>query len=164
MKPFNLTKPYLLSQKYTLILYITIIISTSTISILSPYIIGDFLDALIAGGSVYVILRFCAIFGGLNILRIIIGYITSIINIKMQTQMSYNLNREVIEHIQGLSLSYTNKNDSAYLSQRIGGDSVSLIAFCISILQSITSNVIMLIIPFLANCTKNNVKFICSTN
>ena len=41
-----------------------------------------------------------------------------------------------------------NKNDSAYLSQRIGGGSVALIAFCISILQSITSNTIMLIVPF----------------
>ena len=149
MKPFDLTKSYLLSQRYALTLYVLIVISTTAISILSPYIIGDFLDTLIEGGNLGVIIRFSAIFGVLSLLRVVKGYITSIMYIKMQTQMSYNLNRDVIEHIQGLSLSYINQNNSAYLSQRASSDSVSLIAYSIGILQNMITNVIMLVVPFI---------------
>ena len=148
MKPFLISKPYLLSQKRALIVYVLIILATAAISILSPYIVGSFLDNLIEGADISVILRFCAVFGGLSLIRIVKGYVTAIMYTRMQTKMSYDFNMDTIRHIQGLSLSYTSGKDSAYLSQRVGSDTGGLIVFCISILQSIITNVIMLIVPF----------------
>ena len=78
MKIFALCKPYLLSQKHNLFAYIALTLLTAAISILSPYIIGGFLDGLIQGGDAAVVLRFAVIFGALNLLRIIKGYISAI--------------------------------------------------------------------------------------
>ncbi|MCL2592287.1 MAG: ABC transporter ATP-binding protein/permease [Defluviitaleaceae bacterium] len=121
---------------------------STAIGILSPYIIGAFLDSLIYGGDINVVLSFAAIFGGLNIVKILKGYITSIMYIKIKTKMSYDLNSDAIKHIQSLSLSYINQNNSAYLNHRLNLDSNEIITFCITIIQSIATNAIMLIVPF----------------
>jgi len=121
---------------------------STAIGILSPYIIGAFLDTLILGGDIHAILRFSAIFGGLNIIRILKGYITSIMYIKIKTKMSYDLNGDAIKHIQNSSLSYINQNNSVYLNHRVNLDANEIITFCITIMQSIATNVVMLIVPF----------------
>jgi len=148
MKPFYLCKPYLLYHKHALIAYITIILAGAAIAILSPYIIGDFLDTLISGADMGVIFSFCIIFGGMSLLKTIKGYVAGIMYTKMQVNMSYKFNRAVIKHIHGLSLSYLNQEDSGYLSQRVGVDTASLVGYCISVLRNIISNVIVLVAPF----------------
>jgi len=155
MKPFSISKPYLLSQKYNLIVYVLIILFVAAISIISPYIVGGFLDDLISGGGTEVILKFAIIFGGLNVVRILLGYISAMMNTKMQTKMGYSFNMDTIKHIQGLSLTYTNQKDSAYLNQKITNDVYALIAFCVSILQSILTNIVLLIIPFVILLSMN---------
>lgn len=155
MKIFHLCHPYITQYRWKLTIYITIILVATTITLLSPHILGDFLDTLIAGTDITSVLYFCAIFGGLNVLRILLGYITSIIYVKMQTQMGYDLNMYIVRHVQGLSLSYSNNQDSAYLNQRINNDANSLIIFCITILQNIITNVIMFIVPFVILLTMN---------
>ena len=155
MKIFYLCQKYLIQYRYQLIIYIAITLISTAITILSPYILGDFLDTLITGADITSVLRFCAVFGGLNILRILMGYATSIIYVKVQTKMGYDLNMSVIKHVQSLSLSYFNKQDSAYLNQRINNDANNLIIFCITILQSIITNVIMFIVPFVVLLAMN---------
>jgi len=155
MKPFRLCKPYLKTQKYSLLTYVILTFSSVIISILSPYIIGDFIDTLISEASIRVIVRFCVIFGGLNVLRIMKNYITNYMNTKMQLEMSYSLNIDVIKHIQSLSLSYSSQLDSAYLSQRIGGDTNNLISFCISVFKNIITNTITIFVPFIILLTMN---------
>jgi len=155
MKPFRLSKPYLLSQKRALIVYVLIILASSAITILSPYIIGDFLDTLIEGADIGVIMRFSAVFGGLSLIKIVKGYVTSVLYVKMRTKMVYGLNMDVIKHVQGLSLSYINSKDSAYLNQRVNSDAYGLITFCITVLQSIITNVVLLVVPFIVLLSMN---------
>jgi len=149
MHIFALCKPYLLSCKYALAVYIFLALTTVIITILSPYILGDFIDNLIKGADVYTILRFCLIFGGLGLFSIVKGYITSLLYVKIQNKMGYGFNKAVLRHIQRASLSYINKKDIAYISSRVNNDANSLIGFCISVLQSIITNAIMLVIPFI---------------
>jgi len=141
-------KKYFLRHKFQLLLYIAATIITTAIGIASPYIIGDFLDALVSGANFNAIIWFCVIFGGLNVFKIIKGYVTSIVYVKMQAQMSYELNSDTIKHVQNLSLTYVNQNDSAYLSQRINNDSSTVIVFGITILQSVLTNALTLVVPF----------------
>jgi len=155
MNIFTLCKKYLLQHKLQLSIYVAIAIAGTAISILSPYIIGDFLDNLIEGGDAGVILRFSMIFGSISVLGIVKNYSTSIMRVKMSIQMSYSLNRNAVRHIQNLSLSYINNKDSAYLNQRINSDSGSLIGFCISVMQSIITNIILLIVPFILLLSMN---------
>ena len=155
LKIFTLCKPYLLSHKYMLITYVLLILLSTTIAVITPYIVCGFVDDLIEGADVYVILRFCAVFGGLSLIRIVKNYITAVLNVKMQTKMGYSLNKDAIQHIQSLSLSYVNKQDNAYLNQRVNNDANSLIGFCIAVLQSILTNCIILIATLAVLFTMN---------
>ena len=119
MKIFTLCKPYLQSQIYSLIVYVAVALVSSAIAILSPYVIGGFLDELIIGGDVGVILRFSLIFGGLGILRILKGYVAAVMYVNIQARLSHRLNMDATKHIQNLSLTFADKEDSAYLSQRV---------------------------------------------
>ncbi|MCL1996426.1 MAG: ABC transporter ATP-binding protein/permease [Defluviitaleaceae bacterium] len=149
MKIFLLCKPYLLKHKFTLMMYMVISLASTAIAIISPRIIGDFLDDLIAGGDVGVVIRFCLIFGGLSLLGIVKNYAISMMQLRMRMSMGYSFNKNIMRHIYGTSLSYTNNKDSAYLSQRINNDAKNLIVFCISILQSTLTNLVALVVPFL---------------
>lgn len=148
MKILLFCKQYLQSQKYTIVAYIALTLLSSAIGIICPYIIGKFLDNLVAGADKSVIYRFCIIFGGLNIFKILNGYVTSIMYTKMQIQMGYDLNITVIKHIQSLSLSFINQKDGMYLNQRINGDSYNLFTFCLTTLQNLITNIILLVVPF----------------
>jgi len=142
--------------KYTLATHIIIVLTSSALGILSPFIIGSFLDNFIEGANVNDIIRFAAIFGTISLLKILKGYIASILHTKMQLDMGYAFNRDTINHIQSLSLSYINKQDSAYLSQRASMDTGNLVAFCISILQQVITNLVMIIIPFIILLSMNS--------
>ncbi|MCL2188710.1 MAG: ABC transporter ATP-binding protein/permease [Defluviitaleaceae bacterium] len=148
MKILTLCKPYLIAHKYALGIYIALTFTTVIITILSPYILGDFIDNLIQGAGVQTILRFCFIFGGLNLVRIIKGYITSLLYVKMHTQMGYDFTKAALQHVQRSSLSYSNKADIAYLNNRITTDANTLIGFSVSVLQSVLTNAVVLVVPF----------------
>ena len=74
---------------------------------------------------------------------------------RLQTDMAYQLNRDIIHHIQNLSLSYSSQTDTAYLVQRINSDSNELITFCMSVMQNIIGNIVILVIPFIIMMTIN---------
>ena len=148
MQPFKICKPYLLSHKYTLTIYIVIVLLVAAVGIISPYVIGDFLDSLIAGGNIGVIIRFCIIFGSLSLSKLIMNYVVTMMHVKMHLSMRFAFSMDVIRHIQDLSLSYINKEDNAYLSSKINGDTGSLIGYCIGVMQNIITNVMLLIVPF----------------
>ncbi|MCL2400738.1 MAG: ABC transporter ATP-binding protein/permease [Defluviitaleaceae bacterium] len=155
MKVLFFCKKYMFKHKITLIVYLAITITVSCISIISPFVIGNFLDALIEGGDIGVIVRFCVIFGGLSIAKLLIGYITSVMYIKVQSDISYSLNMDTIKHLQNLSLSYTNNKDSANLNQRVNIDAVEVITFSINLLSQFITNLVLLFIPFFILLTMN---------
>ena len=147
LKLFSLCKPYLLTCKYRIGVYLAISLTTTILTILSPYIIGSFLDVLITGADVGIILRFCAVFGGLNLIKIVNDYLVAIMRIKIINETSYDLKMDAIKHIQKASLSYIYGKDRAYLTQTIASDSRELIIFCLSISQNVIMHLISLIVP-----------------
>ena len=155
MKIFRLCKKYLLKYKYAIAVYVLLMLLSSALGILSPFIIGNFIDNFVEGADVHDIIRFAFIFGAISVIKIVMGYIASVIYVKMQSYMSYAFKLDTINHIQSLSLSYINKQDSAYLTQRIGADTGSLVSFCVSILQHVISNVVMFVVPFVILLSMN---------
>ncbi|MCL1994789.1 MAG: ABC transporter ATP-binding protein/permease [Defluviitaleaceae bacterium] len=155
MKIFKFCSKYLLSYKLMLAVHIFLVLCIAFIGILSPLITGNFLDSLVEGGTIEVVVRFCIIFAIISISNILIGYISTILHTKLQTNMAYNLNKDTIAHLQNLSLTYTNRIDTAYINQRVSGDSNEVMAFCIKVLQNTISSVMILVIPFAIMITIN---------
>ena len=147
MKILKLCKPYLLRHRYAVLVYVAMSLLATAISVLSPYLIGNFIDDLVEGGDMRVVLRFCVVFGGLSLIKILKGYVNALIYAKMYTKMSYELSMDTVRHIQALSLSYINGKDGAYLTQRIGNDSNSVMTFSINILQNTIAQAFAFIVP-----------------
>ena len=148
MKIFKVCKRHLIAHKTALIIYTSIILSTTAISMYLPMLIGGFIDVLIEAPNIEPVIRFSLIFAGLSIVRILLDYARTILYVKIQIKSGYSLMTNVVKHAQNLSLSFINKNDSAYLSQRINQDANTLIIFCITFFQNVVINILLLIIPF----------------
>ena len=112
-------------------------IITSLVGIVFPYITGNFADQLISAGDNQFIVRYILVFSGFGIFSLISGYISQCIYVKLQSRMAYEMGRDVIAHIQRVSLDFMQGKSAGYLNQQINNDTNSVIIFCISILQQI---------------------------
>ncbi|MCL1997853.1 MAG: ATP-binding cassette domain-containing protein [Turicibacter sp.] len=147
MKIFDLCKPYLIKYRKSIIIYLTISIFAGLFAMVNPFIIGDFIDSLIEGGNMGVVWRFSIIFATLNAMRTLLGYVTMLIYIKIQSRTAHEFSQDVIAYLQKLSLSFINKHDTNYLSQVINGDTNMLIIFCISVIHNFILNGLYFLVP-----------------
>lgn len=147
MKIFNICEKYLMNHKGSLTIYFFITIFVGLFALVNPFLIGNFIDSLIDGGTMTVVYRFAIVFTIINILKTSLNYITMIIYTKTQTKIAHGFSQDIIEHTHKTSLSFINKNDTNYLSQVINGDTNMLVIFCISIVQNFILNGIHLILP-----------------
>jgi len=113
-----------------------------------PYLSGNFIDILISQRRKYFIYNFCILYGCIGTLKIILGYFCPLLYVKMQVEMGYELNKDIVFHVQNLSLTYIQRQDSVFLSQNINTDSNNLIIFCLTIIQNFLTNALMISIPF----------------
>ena len=140
LKIFSFTKRYMLAHKWRLALYVFIGIAMSTGSLVSPLIMGNFVDMLLAADDIGFIFAYFALFGGVSAVSITLGYAASMLYVYLQTQMGFAMNRDFIERIQRMPIKHTQKYDAAYLNQRVNNDSNALVIFCIGIIQSVLVN------------------------
>lgn len=147
MKIIKFCKSYLLSQKGFLLLFISLSFLGSLVSTLSPYLLGDFIDHLVAGADEKDVFRFCVIFCAVIFFKIFKDYITSVLYAKMQVKMVYQLNMDVIKHLQSLSMSFFRNKEEEYLNQRINGDCHALITFSLTTLRDIISHSVLFLFP-----------------
>ena len=139
---------YMKKHRNKLSIYILLCIVMGLFSLATPYISGNFVDYLVSGNNFRFLLRYCFLYLSISLGSILIGYINNRLYIVLQTRMGFELNRDVIAHVQHLPLSFIENQDSAYLNQRINNDSNTLTTFCISIIQSVIINFVTVILSF----------------
>ena len=144
-KIFSFCKHYLAMYKWCLFFYVFLSLLGSGASLVSPYIMGDFIDQLINADGLGFIYRYFALFASISLATLLLGYISSRLYVKLQTQMGYALNRDFIKRLQHAPLNFTRQQDTAYLNQRINNDSNAVIIFCIGVIQSVLANAIIIV-------------------
>lgn len=142
-------KSYLLLYKLHLFIFIVISIIVSLSGLVSPFIIGDFIDQLMTAESMNFIFRYFTLFAGINLTTLILGYISGQLYVRLQMRLGYSLNRNIIKQLQQAPLDITNKYDTSYLNQRINNDANALIIFCIGITQNIIINIVLAVVTFM---------------
>ena len=143
-KLFIFSKRYLFMYKWRLFLYIAISVVVGTGTLISPYIIGDFIDQLMNAEDMSFIYRYFAIYASISLSSLGLGYISGRLYIQLQTRIGFALNRDFIQRLQYAPLSFTNRQDKAYLNQRINSDANSLIIFCIGVVQGVLVNMVII--------------------
>ena len=146
---FVFCKPYLFMHKWKIIVYMLVSIIVSVISIASPYVMGSFIDHLVYAIDTSFIYRYFMIFAGLCLLGFYFGYINNQLYVRLQSRIGYSINKNMLQHVQRLPLSYIKKQDSVYLNNRINNDSNSVIIFCLSIIQNIPVNLVVIVLPLI---------------
>jgi len=104
------------------------------------------MDQLLSANDMSFAAFYFILFVSINLISILISYIASMLYIKLQNRLGYALNCDFIKIIQNSTIGAIESHDTAYLNQRINNDSNALIIFCISIVQSIIINTIVVIV------------------
>lgn len=147
-KVFFLLAPYIRKQKNKMMFYVVFTTLLGTCSLLTPIINGRFIDLLLSSSTLhilYIYVVFSAIFALVNIG---ISFFVQRLFAVLQSKIAYELNREVISHINDLSLSYVHKYDPVYLSQIINGDANTISSYAMTVIQEVIINSVKLIAPF----------------
>ena len=79
---FKMCGKYLIKNKYSVICYGVLCLTSSMFSMISPYISGNFIDYLIVADNISKIYRYCFAFFGLFVFNQLIGYIVNRVYIK----------------------------------------------------------------------------------
>lgn len=119
---------------------------TTIISLIAPYINGKFVDILIASKQYRNVLTFTEIVFTINIAGILIGYLFKILQLRVKSYVSFELNLKIIRHLQKIPIEKFERFHPTYLNQRIRGDCETITNFWINNILSVVINIIALIL------------------
>lgn len=146
MKVFQIFKPYFIKYKWRIIIFIVLSLVVSISKLFIPYMSGKFIDQLIVNPTTDTIFAFSKIYLLIAIFQISFSYIIAVMNVKLNTEIAFSLNKNIISHLQKLPLTFLDSQNIAYLNQRVNTDSNNIVTFWLSLLTGILINSISLII------------------
>lgn len=121
----------------------------SLTSIIAPYLSGNFIDQLIHQKSLKVIINYCTVLIVIFAFQLLLGYCSSILYIRMQMNMGFQFNRDVVNHVQDMPIAYIDNQDTTYLNKIINNDTNTIIIFSLTVFQNTLINIITIVIPLL---------------
>lgn len=146
---FSLSKKFLARYKSSTLTFLLIVLVVSVISLLVPFVSGNFIDFLISNNSEPLLWRYCLAFAILSILGIFLGYFSNRIYIKTSTKISFDMTKDIVLHLQSLYITFIEKKNFAHLTQQIDADSKSITSFCFLFLQNAIVNTFKFIFPII---------------
>lgn len=138
--------------KYKIIyLYIVLSIILYILKIITPYLNGTLIDNLIYSKNIDIVLSYSLIIIIINLISIFISYLNSVTTSKLQMNITFDLNKKLILHMQKLPYLEVINYNSTYITQRMNNDSNilslfflnNIIAFFINIINIIFSLIIL---------------------
>ncbi|MEW8955521.1 ATP-binding cassette domain-containing protein [Clostridium sp.] len=118
----KLKKYIYLTSKYKLFLFVLLSLISVVYSMIMPYLNGKFLDYIIIDKNINFVLKFALLIAGFSIGTVVLNYILKILQICIQTDIAFNFNHDMIQHMQRIPLLKLEQFDSVYLNQRINSD------------------------------------------
>ncbi len=132
MKIIDLVKIYLLPHKKNIgIIFISNLLVIS-MTLLAPYLISKYIDDILVLGDQSVLIAkllpilLCFIIGK------VASYFLNINTVNLHYIATFNLNKDLIEHVQHLPLRYFENVDLVYLNKRINDDAQDIVEFLVN--------------------------------
>lgn len=134
------------SYRYHIFLYYFLGFIVNLISVISPYIVGRFIDIFsFPGTNIKDIIFYCTVFVTISSINLIISYIMDITFLKTSSKIIFDIICDLIAKVQNSSMLCVQVYDSAYLSQRLENDVNSLVNITFSIVSKFFSNIVVLL-------------------
>ena len=133
MRISEFVKKYSKNNRVLILELVVSNIVVATTSLLTPYFIANFIDALgneiNSNSSSY--LYALKIIIASYIVGKIFSYYSNVFKIKLHYGVAFSFNMDVINHIQSIPLSYFTDTDTAYLNKRVNDDVQDITEFII---------------------------------
>lgn len=142
-------KAYLDIIKHNMLLLFCVAMSgiiLTCLSSVSPFISSRFLDDLLSQMSSGVLLKYAIIYASLCLGQIAFNYVTTIVKSLLNCHMSQQLIRKVLLHLYQIPYSFLLGKDISSLTQKIYGDSQSVVGFIVETGAQIVNNIAMILI------------------
>lgn len=124
-------------------------LGTSLVNLFIPLLTGEFFNKMVESPNLDVVIDFGIILFFINIFNIVLNYWISRLNISVQVESSYNLNKKILASLSKSDILELNNMDRSYLNQRINNDVNTVIIFIIGLIKDIIINLATLTISFL---------------
>lgn len=124
-------------------LLIVIIIITFLIMSISPYLTGSFVDFMINNKDVHRVVYLSSIIMLIGIVGVVLAYCKNTLSVKITSQVSFDLLRDITKPFEKVKLSVVETIDSTYLTQQINTDVNVITGFVISNIIPVFMNVVL---------------------
>lgn len=146
MKDFIKYSFSILKRDYACLIYLTTLCTlTSILNLFLPLIAGNFINKLISNPRMGIITQYCLVILILNLISYFLAYMIMRLNISIQINSTFNLNKNILQKIQRVSLLYLQNKDIAYMNQRINNDVNTMVIFVINVIKDVLVNMISLL-------------------
>ena len=145
---FSKMLPFFLKYKWHTISVFVLVILSSLLGLLSPYVSGSFFidEVLNIEGKFYgQILKAIIIIAGTKLLSTVFMMIHSIVTAKISANVTYDLKKTIFESIQRLSLSFFSSRQTGGLMTQINQDSRSLYWFFVDGIPYFVTNIVQFV-------------------
>ena len=129
MKIIKFLKPYISKHKAETGAFILLSLALWALSIISPFIVGSYIDNLITAMGAEVIYQAVITLAIIWTLQLVFTYIRNILGAKLNSLISFEVQFGIIEHLKRLPIRYFSDKDSAYINQRVSSDSGNVTGF-----------------------------------
>ena len=131
-----------------IILFSVLSIGSSLISLFNTLLSGRFIDFLASPNCVEwkpQLCYYCILFLATIMISFAISFALGRIREKLHTMVSYNINRQMLVHIQQIPFSKTFFLDSSRITQQLQTDSNEIASYCINVIQNVPVSSVRLI-------------------
>lgn len=112
--------------------FVFMLLASFFLSVISPYLNGVFLDFLTYNHVIEEVLKFSVLIATVGILGAIMSYFANMATTKILTKTAFSLLLKLTTHIEHMKLRYIEKQNAAYVTQRIFNDVIQVTTFVIS--------------------------------
>lgn len=130
-----------------LALLIAVHILVSMAALATTYLSGRFIDDLLGKSDKSVLLRFVVLISGIAVAQIVLSFLCERLFLIVHNRCSYAITKAAVGHVQSVNHSFMQERSAAAMNQQINNDADTVTAYCVTILQNITSNFLALLIP-----------------
>jgi len=129
MKIIIFMKQYILKHKAEAGVFILLGLALWALSIISPFVVGSYIDNLVAAAGPEVVYQAVLTLAVIWTLQLVLTYFRNILSAKLSSLISFDVQYSIIEHLKRLPIRYFTDKDSAYINQRVSSDAGNVTGF-----------------------------------
>lgn len=113
---------YLGTRKWTLIVVLILVITSSALSLIGPYLLGTMIDGFLDVTTTRSFIYSLSLLASVYLISIVTGYVQQFLMIKLSQETVFEMRRELFTHLHTLPLKYFDEHQDGDIMSRLTND------------------------------------------